>query len=500
MRIGSAVRASARPIGCAVLAAAIFATGGCQSGYIDAMAQCTRAYKAGNYSAASQICAIRAVEDGMDDRDAVVECVDAGRTAQTAGDYTASAKFFDEAYEKVRPYLDEKSETKILEQVTSTLVNDTVAEYYGTPPERIFLNTFQAINKLAVGDLDGARIELRRAQDWQQDAVAKNAKRIEAAQAAAESKAKQDGVDVNAATSSPGVAAELDKFYGRVREMKPYADYVNPFTLYVQGAFFLSSGDRADRDSARQCFDRLRQMVSGPAVATTEADFAAADSGATGGALPPTTWVFLLDGLAPTRDQFRLPIPISLSEPLIVTVAFPYLVMRDDTVGGLTVRGGAETKSALIADVDGMVGADFSQQLPGIITRQIIGAVAKAVATKTLKDNAGSAGHIAGLLYQLGTMSADVRIWQTLPKHVHVARLPTPESGTLQLQTGAGRDLGAVAVRPGDCNMVFVTCPSPAAAPSIISVSLRPGATPAAAAAPAATPEATPAAAPGGVN
>jgi hypothetical protein len=277
---------------------------------------------------------------------------------------------------------------------------------------------------------------------------------------------------VKAATSDPKVASEFDKYYGPVRTMKGYADFVNPFTEYVEGAFYLGSGDRADADTARQRFNRLRQMVGGPASAFVEADFAAADGLTEGRPVPPTTWVFLLDGTAPTKEQFRIPVPYSIKPPKVVTVAFPYLVMHNDSVSGLVAHGGTEARSGLLADVDSMVGAEFNQQLPGIIIRQVVGQTIKAVAADVAGQKGGAIARLGFQLVQVTTMSADVRIWKSLPKKVEVLRVPTPESGSIDLGTGAGRQLAPVSVVPGACNMVFVTCPTSAAPPSVTSVVL----------------------------
>ena len=454
----------------ALLASLLLA--GCQTGYRNSAAACTTNFVTGNYKAAATVSATSAQEEGIDDCDGVAHYIEAGRTAQAARDYTASAVFFDAAYDKVRPYLDEQADTSIGEEFTKTVVNQTMADYRCTAPERIFMNTFQALNRLALGDFDAARVEFRRAYDWQQDAVAKNATRIEEASAAGETEAKSRNIDLQAATSNPNVSAQFDRYYGGVRAMKGYADYVNPFTIYLQGAFLLAAGQRADAETARQCFQRVAQMVSGPAAEFAHADLAAADAMMGGAAAPATTWVFLLSGVAPERQEFRLDIPIPVGDVNYVSVAFPYLVQHDGAPSGFVCHGSAEGRSGLLADVDSMVGNDFAQQLPAIIVQEVLSSAIKAFTTYELKKNAGNVGWLAGIVYQAASTSADLRIWRTLPKQIQVVRVPTPASGSLAVVTAEGRDLGAVSVETGVCNLVVITCPSNVAPPSVLAIPL----------------------------
>ncbi|HEX2613109.1 MAG TPA: hypothetical protein VHO02_05925 [Fibrobacteria bacterium] len=52
----------------------------------------------------------------------------------------------------------------VTNEAASLLVNDNVRPYRGRPYEVMWLRVFQAFNYLALGDLDGARVEMRQAQ------------------------------------------------------------------------------------------------------------------------------------------------------------------------------------------------------------------------------------------------------------------------------------------------------------------------------------------------
>ena len=149
---------------------------GCQSGYRSTASQIVSAERAGQYDAAASTAAAAARAAAKDSTSRVIYLLEAGRTAQIAGDVDASTGFYATAYDLVRPYLDTKADARVSEAITTTLVNQTLAEYRGTVVERIMLSTLQAINRLALGQYAEARIELNRARDWQQDAV-ENARR-----------------------------------------------------------------------------------------------------------------------------------------------------------------------------------------------------------------------------------------------------------------------------------------------------------------------------------
>jgi len=325
-------------------AAACLALSGCQSGYRNASNDIVKNCTAGNLSAAAAAATLAATDEPVADDDGVAVHLEAGRMAQLVGDYQTSIDYYDGVYDKIRPYLDAAADVSVSEEFVSVLVNQTTSEYRATAPERIMLNTLQALNYLALGDVERAEIELRRAYDWQQDAVARNAEEIEELQEAGDAEAEKRGIDMEQVRAQPAVASAFASRYGDLEQLSGYADFVNPFTTYLQGVVALESGDRLDAEEARGHFQRVVDMTQGGAAKFAAEDLAVAESAAGGAAPPPTTWVFLLTGVAPARREFRLDIPIPLGNVNYVS--------RRRPADGAAQRCGLDRGQGLLGQAD----------------------------------------------------------------------------------------------------------------------------------------------------
>jgi hypothetical protein len=323
------------------------------------------------------------------------------------------------------------------------------------------LNTYRALNYLALGDPDKARPEIIRAYQRQQDAVEANKRRIEKAQeeaAKSKDKATMDKAQSNDRFQSQivGVTTNLDK-------VNVYADYVNPFTVYLDGLYFLANAaDGSDLERARKSFERVSSFA--PDNDYVKQDLATVAALVNGQTLAPATYVIFETGCAPERSQIRIDIPIIVSKVSYVGAAFPTLKLQENYTPVLTVSaGGTTVNTKTVANVDGIVALDFKNELPVVITKTIAATVTKAVAAYAANQAAQqSGGDIGGLLMQIGTAVyeaavniADERTWTTLPKEFQVARIPTPADRTLVLSTPNGMRAN-VTVGDGLLNVVYV--------------------------------------------
>jgi hypothetical protein len=180
---------------CAVLALA-----GCQADLRRTVAAIDDAYAGGRYEGAASI-AEDAARRYQDDRiDRVLWWLESGRTQQAAGRIPESMAWYDRAYEEVRPYLDSKAEATVSEALVTTAVNQAMRTYRATPPERVMLCALQGANALCAGDLARARVEFNRTADFQQDAAARFAKEINAAQDQANAAWRKEGRPVSRPT------------------------------------------------------------------------------------------------------------------------------------------------------------------------------------------------------------------------------------------------------------------------------------------------------------
>lgn len=454
-----------------LVAATALAALGCQSDLRRSVAAIDAAYAAGDFEAASRTAEECANRNGDDAQDRLLWWLEAGRARQAAGSAEASAAWYERAVDEVRPYLDSKAEATVTEALVTTAVNQTLRTYRATPPERIMLCTLQAANFLARGDPARARVELNRAADFQQDAVARHAAEVNAAQE-----------QVNKEWSSKGWSASISSdAVGRVRQEQARdaatlgkASFANPFASYLRAAFLIVAGtDAGDLQNARADLRAVQEMMPGLACAAADIELIDAGAPAAGRAV---TWVFLLTGMAPDYREFRLDIPIPVGNVNYVSAAFPILRRRADFVPAFAAAGEGGARSETIADIDAMVEADFDSRLPLIVTQEIVSSAGKAAATWAAsqaayaQDNTtGILVQIAGIAYQAASTAADLRCWSTMPKQVALLRLPTPADGQLSLVTAEGAPVCRLDLRPGACNIALVTVPSAQpAAPGIL--------------------------------
>ena len=443
----------------AAIALAALAASGCQQELRRDAAAIDRAFAAGNYPQARSLAEDACERKGDDQQDRLVWWLAAGRTCQADGAVPESIQWYGKAYEAVRPYLDAKAEATVSEAVVTTAVNQTMRIYRATPPERIMLCTLQGANYLWLGDVANARIELNRAADFQQDAVARYVKEVNAAQEQANAQWRKEGWDASVAT---GAIDSVRREWAAEPATLGKASFANPFTSYLRAVTMISAGaDSGDRQNARADLRAVQEMMPGLAAAAKDIELIDA------GGDRSVTWVFFLTGMAPDYREFRLDIPIPVGQVNYVSAAFPVLRRRADFVPELMVEGEGGGRSELLADIDAMVEVDFNGRLPAIVTQEIISSAAKAAATWAASQSAyqssSTAGilvQIAGIAYQAGSTAADLRAWTTMPKQVALLRVPTPASGRILLRRGDGSRLCQLYVQPGAPNIALVTLPS----------------------------------------
>ena len=393
-------------------------------------------------------------------KDAIIWRLEQGAVLRAAGQYLDSNQAFDQAQAKIDDFA-QKAKVRVGQESAAMLSNQANLDYEGRAYDGIMLNTYEALNYLALGEPDKARPELIHAYQRQQDAVEANKKRIQQAQDdAAQSK---DSDAIARAQQDSGLQAQLAGVTTNFDGMHLYADYVNPFTVYLDGLYFMANAtDVSDLERSRKSLERVASFA--PENICVKQDLAATEGLIHGQPLAPTTYVIFETGCAPQRSQIRIDIPIIVSKVSYVGAAFPTLRFEDNYVPFLTVSAnGSVTSTLLVASMDAVIAQDFKNELPVIITKTIIATVIKGVAAYAANDAAQNAGgDIGGLLTQLGTAVyqmavniADERTWTTLPKQFQVARIATPADRTIDLITPAGVRT-TVTIGAGDVNVVYV--------------------------------------------
>ena len=138
--------------------------------------------------------------------------------------------------------------------------------------------------------------------------------------------------------------------------------------------------------------------------------------------------------------------------------------------------------------MDSIIGLDFKNELPTVITKTLISTAIKATATHfaweatrqkrqdgTL-DNGGIAGAlilISASVYQAANNIADERTWTTLPKQFQFCRFPTPPDRKIELDTPDGIQKIPLTVGDGTINIIYVKSISPGAPLLVTQMKLK---------------------------
>ena len=387
--------------------------------------------------------ATKQADDNAGNKDAIVWRLEQGATLRAAGKYEASNQAFEQAQEKMEDY-SQKAKVRLGQETGALLSNQANLDYEGRSYDGIMLNTYRALNYLALGEPDKARPEIIRAYQRQQDAVADNARRIQKTED--EAAEQKDKATIRKAEQSPEFQSQLQNSMTNFSNIKVYSDYVNPFTVYLDGIYFMANAtDNSDLERARKSLERMTGFV--PDNRYVKEDLATVNNRINRGqSLSPTTYVIFETGCAPQRDQVRIDIPIIFSKVSYVGAAFPTLKPQGNFQRDLTVTAnGTNYQTETVCNMDSIVARDFKNDLPIVITKTIAATVTKAVAAYVANDAARQQNDWVGLLvqastaiYQMAVNIADTRTWTTLPKEFQVCRFPTPADGKIELSTPNG--------------------------------------------------------------
>jgi hypothetical protein len=427
----------------------------------------------------------RKAEKAQGGKDALVYRLEQAMALRTAGEVAESQAAFEQADELINRF-DEKAKVSASREAGALLSNQANLPYTGRDYDRVLVSTYKALNHLQSGEPDKARPELLRAHQRQQDAVINNRKRIEREaeeiKAAASEKAGEHQ-SVQKAQSDPAVSGLMKQNYATLDQLKAYANYANPFPVYLDALYFLTfSTGGSDLERARKSFERVKGMSG--ANKYIDADLALAESAANGTPLPPRTFVIFETGSAPRRDQFRIDIPLFIvgaNRVPYVGAALPKLEFNPNHADPLTVTATTGSESTVtLASMDSVIGQAFRDELPGIITKTLLSTTIKATAAyfvnKTAEEQGGKlAGLLSGLVTggtQAAVNIADTRSWTTLPKEYQFCSLPTPADGKLKVSAPNGQQ-AEVALAPGSSDLLLVRSVNPLSPLMVTTIRLK---------------------------
>ncbi len=441
-----------------LLAILVAALAGCAS-YPAKGPRARAANETGDYEVVATLAAA-AAEDDADD--ALVWKLEQGAALRALGRLPESVRVFEDVERRLRAE-EEAPGFSVSEAGASLLVNDIAAPYRAKPYDRIYASTYQALNRLELGQVDAARVSLTRLRFVQETfgdgALYRAPKPVEGA----------DQYDADKAVRDERTRADLARITDDLAVLGEGGTYDDAFSHWLQGMFFLRLGQGgADLEKARK--ELLAATALNRASTVFTRDLAEAE-GVLAGRPGATRVVYVLieSGVGPAWREERIDIPLFVAGGHVpyVSVALPAL-SPVATGYNLGLRlDGKPVAAELASRPSALVARHFEAALPGIRTRAFTSAAVKATASYVLnraaaqkaeRRDAGSGTALLALVTKVGTAAytivstrADLRHWSGLPGRFSLARLEAAPGARLEV---TGHPEASLTLPPGKVLLV----------------------------------------------
>ena len=368
----------------------------------------------------------------IDDKDKdILYFLEKGELLNLQSKYREGRDTWLKADEVVRSWEDgyRTNATELLDSVGSYLVSDRVRRYDGQDYEKVALSTRLTLNHIMLGDFDNARVEMKKTVE--RETLIKSFREKEYDKLKEEGEKNQVKTDTKQLGEKGYPMAELDT--PEVNQLKN--GFQNAFSHYLAGYFFDVTGEpsmaepgyrnaltlQPDNKLASEGLKNAGKRRAGP----NESDV-----------------LFVVEsGFAPSWKSVTIPLPIPINKRLVITpLSFP--VIKAENKGFVPVNLQAAGKTLPVetmVNIDTMARRLLKDQLPGIVMRTTVRAIAKSVAQDQAAKKGGTAAGLLVAVASVVTEQADERSWRTLPERISVARAILPYGKqTLEFQTGKG--------------------------------------------------------------
>tara|TARA_R110000868_G_scaffold8205_3_gene42509 strand:- start:104280 stop:105617 length:1338 start_codon:yes stop_codon:yes gene_type:complete len=401
------------------------------------------------------------VKSKTDTNDKILYLMEYGRIEQLAGNFTQSRDIYTQAIANVDA-LQQKAKitaTGMFDQSAALLVNDNAIPYQGYPYEYILLHQYQALNYVALGDVSGALVEVRRADEEQSYTQQLNQKTLAAADAKAKKESINNNVDFN--------QKQFQQMNAAAAAVKN--QYLDAYSYYFGGLMFEATGSSNNAYVAyKQALSispsnpYLQQNVLRLGKQLSMPDFTRYQKTYPQTIINPKPnqgkiAIIFEQGFIPLRKAFNLPLPINGSG--IVPISMPYYADRHFPTPALLVSQGKETlgKTSAILNLQNLSARALKDEYPVLVVRAILRFAAKATMEHSAQKNAGDVGGIVANLYTVFSSGADLRTWSTLPNDVQIMQAyVNAGEQSLTLSYNGKRQTMPVKVTKGQTVLVWV--------------------------------------------
>ena len=351
-----------------------------------------------------------------DDKTALLYNLERGELLRMDRRYEDSTNAFLLADIKVKEW-EETAKTdpsKLMGTVGAALISERLKNYEGQDYEKVWLTTRLAMNRVAVGDFENARVDIKRTHEREAIIAEFRSKETLAAEEEAKSKgAAAGGKELNGypveTLNDPEVLALKN-------------GYQNALSHYLAGFMYEVLGE-----SGLAAPGYRKAIELKPETGVLEEGLRGLDNRTS------FTWkrrqrmtdvLFVVEaGDAPARKPKAFTIPVPTGRGM-VTASISYPVIEPSTDPLLTTlsAAGTDLKLEKVVDVNVMARRALKDEMPGMVLRGVTRAIAKGVMQNELQRGGGLVGGLIGAVASAATEVADDRMWRMLPGRVYIAR------------------------------------------------------------------------------
>ncbi|MGL4205984.1 MAG: COG3014 family protein [Aeromonadaceae bacterium] len=402
------------------------------------------------------------------DNNYLLDRLEQGRIAFLGQKWVASQQALDLAA-KQQAWLDEQAEYRLsrgLQQAGSLLTNDQAIGYQPPDYEQALLHHYQALNYLFQDKSEDALVEIRKANQVQEQALARRDKELQQAREEAQAQGLGEALSL-AERGLPEMTGPEGAFKGKVQ---------SGYTFYLSALLYEATGNLNDAyvdyrrafeltpDSQVLQKDLLRitarmGLVDQHAAYAKQFAMPAVDLSKGGKAQTGQIVIFQEQGLLTPISEFFLPLPIATSggDFRTFTIALPYYPGQSANFLPLgVVLDGERQQTQPLMSLHTLAAHSLQERLPALLTRQLLRLAAKERMRREAAKGGGDLGNILVGIYNTLSEHADTRAWSSLPESVGIWRTEVA-AGSHALALGAGNPVQLnIPVTAGKITLVWV--------------------------------------------
>ncbi len=366
----------------------------------------------------------------------ILDNMEKGRVSFLNQLFSESKVYFERSELAVRAQQDQAliSLSEHAAKIGALAANDNLTNYYPADYEVGFLHLYLALNYLSENSLEGALVEVRKANLVQERAK----KAREADLAAAEREVKSSEL-------KPNLGSVLSRYPDAGEQLQAVQ---NGYLLYLSALLYETAGELnsayVDYRRALAVMPDNREIINGTmrtaAKLNMQQDLLKLEQqyGKYSKLLESTGRIIVIDeqGIVNARQGWKMALPIYSDGNLAhLTLSLPYYP-NYALAQFIPIRIDNKMMSqSRLVDVNLMAQQDLTERMPTILLRQALRVVAKEQLRRKAaeKDDVGS---VLLNIWNTLTEQPDTRSWQTLPAEVYSSS-EVVEAGEYELKFGA---------------------------------------------------------------